>query len=789
MDTVKTPPAAASRYPTMPGTVPPEGPGGVGRPARPLHPRKIGEVLLVHDVITEQQLEECLERQFTNPPGTPRRRLGALVIEAGFATDRQIAQALAEAQGLELVDLGRIATRPDVVRLLPRPVAERLGVLVLERTGRRVRIATADPTNVVALDDVRLYTGATDLTVVVAPESQIHQTLSRAWSLSEDSTDVTTLFQSIDDERPEMPTEAALTKDAPIVKLVDTIFADAMRAGASDVHVEPQAGALRIRYRVDGLLRDVMEIPRSAAASITSRIKIISGLDISERRRPQDGRTRLTAAGRTSDARVSTLPGVHGEKVVVRLLPTSDNMPALASVGLDAAQLEALRTTLDTPQGLVLITGPTGSGKTNTLYAAIKEINAPERNIITLEDPVEVQLGGITQVQINDKAGLTFGAGLRSVLRQDPDVVLVGEVRDAETAELALQASLTGHLVLTTLHTNDAVSAVTRLVDMGVEPFLVASSLALVVAQRLVRRPCPACAVPAEPPSRVMSLLGLTPADLVGTTPRMGPGCAECAETGYRGRVGVFEVLTVTAALRAVLLTTPTEAAISAAARATGWTTLRASALAAASRGDTTFDEVLRVTHIDATAATHCTTCQRTLAPDMVACPWCATVVTSGHCARCRRPIDVDWKICPWCQQPAPPRAERNPDSGPVRPRLLLVGADDALGAVLAEAMDGVVELHREPGAESALHAVAVEHFAGALVCDTLPDLAGAELIRVLRTDVRTNRYALLLLSAGSPECAQAAATVAGADGWLVTPYDPETVAAAVQQSLARHVA
>src|SRR5450759_3699280 len=211
--------------------------------------------------------------------------------------------------------------------------------------------------------------------------------------------------------------------------------------------------------------------------------------------------------------------------------------------------------------------------------------------------------------------------------------------------------------------------------------------------------------------------------------------------------------------------------------------------LAAASRGDTTFDEVLRVTHIDATAATRCTTCQRTLAPDMVACPWCATVVTSGHCARCRRPIDVDWKICPWCQQPAPPRAKRNPDSGPVRPRLLLVGADDALGAVLAEAMDGVVELHREPGAESALHAVAVEHFAGALVCDTLPDLAGAELIRVLRTDVRTNRYALLLLSAGSPECAQAAAIVAGADGWLVTPYDPETVAAAVQQSLARHVA
>lgn len=734
--------------------------------------------------MTEAQLEDCLVRQRANPPGTPRRRLGALVVKAGYATERQIAAALAEAQGLELVDLGRQVPSVEVVRLLPRPVAERLGVLVLQRDGRHVTIATADPTNVVALDDVRLYTGATELTVVVAPESQIRDALARAWSLSQDSSDVTTLFETIREDQPEEPTDAGLTEDAPIVKLVDTIFADAMRAGASDVHVQPQPGPLRIRYRVDGLLRDVMEVPRSAAASITSRIKIVSGLDISERRRPQDGRTRVQAGGRSADARVSTLPGVHGETVVIRLLPSSENMPPLSSVGMDGAQLEALLATLATPQGLVLITGPTGSGKTNTLYAAIKKINAPERNIITLEDPVEVQLPGITQVQINEKAGLTFGAGLRSVLRQDPDVVLVGEVRDGETAELALQASLTGHLVLTTLHTNDAISAVTRLVDMGVEPFLVASSLALVVAQRLVRRPCAICAVPTAPTSRTMSLLGLTTADLTEATPRMGPGCPECAGTGYRGRVGVFEVLTITAPLRAVLLTTPTEAAISTAARASGWTTLRAAALAAAKRGDTTFDEVLRVTHLDATGGSICTSCQRALADDMVVCPWCATVVNRGHCVSCSRPLDVDWRICPWCRHPV--AREPQPGRDGKLPRLLLVGADAAAEAIVVAALAGVASLRSEPTAESALHAVAGEHFDGAVVAAALSDVPGAELVRVLRTDVRTNGYALVLMAADGLGPAEISAS--GADEAIPTAASGPEVSGIVQRALAAHL-
>ena len=401
---------------------------------------------------------------------------------------------------------------------------------------------------------------------------------------------------------------------------------------------------------MDGLLRDVMTIPKNAAAAAASRVKIVSGLDIAERRRPQDGRAKLTVDGLTVEARVSTLPTLHGEKVVIRLLPRAENVPLLAKTGMTAAQLELVESALTQSQGLVLITGPTGSGKTNTLYAAIQQVSTPERNIVTLEDPVEVQVAGITQVQVQERSGMTFARGLRSILRQDPDIVLVGEVRDTETAELALQASLSGHLVLTTLHTNDAVSAITRLVEMGVEPFLVASSLTLVVGQRLVRRPCQECAAEYLPSARTLALLGLVDADLTGSTPRRGKGCAECGGTGYRGRTGVFEVLPVTAGLRKMLLSTPTEAAIGAAAREHGMTTLRASGLAAAHRGETTYEEVLRSTHVDTVSGPRCPSCARALADDMVCCPWDGVVLSRNRCAGCDKQLDGDWEVCPWCR-------------------------------------------------------------------------------------------------------------------------------------------
>ncbi|MCY7364983.1 MAG: Flp pilus assembly complex ATPase component TadA, partial [Frankiaceae bacterium] len=477
--------------------------------------RRIGEVLVEQGLLDQEQLRTALTAQAATPADKHRKRLGAVVIDLGLATEKEVAQALAEALALPLVDLGRTMAQPDAVRLLPRAVAERSGVLVLssERGGGKLTVATADPTNVMALDDVKLYTGASELVVLVATDSQVRDHLARSWSLSEDSTDVHTLFEGMDTAEQELEDFSAQSVEAaPIVRLVDVVLADAVRARASDVHVEPQATELRIRYRVDGLLRDVMTVPRNASAAMVSRIKIVSGLDIAERRRPQDGRAKLTVDGLTVEARISTLPTLHGEKVVIRLLPPASDVPRLDGTGLTPAQLELVNAALVQAQGLVLITGPTGSGKTNTLYAGIQQVSTPDRNIVTLEDPVEVQVAGITQVQVHERSGMTFARGLRSVLRQDPDIVLVGEVRDAETAELALKASLTGPQVLTTLHTNDAVAAVTRLVDMGVEPFLVASSLSLVLAQRLVRKPCAACAAPYVPSPRTLSLLGLVDA-------------------------------------------------------------------------------------------------------------------------------------------------------------------------------------------------------------------------------------------------------------------------------------
>ena len=350
---------------------------------------------------------------------------------------------------------------------------------------------------------------------------------------------------------------------------------------------------------------------------------------------------------------MSTLPGLHGEKVVVRLLTRGEEVPTLEELGFEPAQLAAFSRALSVPQGLVLITGPTGSGKTATLYAGLSSILTPEKNVVTLEDPVEIQLDGITQVQVNLKAGMTFQAGLRSVLRQDPDIVLVGEVRDAETAELALKASLTGHLVLTTLHTNSAVAALTRLVDMGVQSFLVASSLTASVAQRLVRRPCATCVEDYTPDDTTLALLGLTRADIRRDTPRRGAGCAECGGTGYRGRTAVYEVLEVDAALRQVLLRDPSEDAVGAVARAQGMTSLRAAAVAKARRGETTFEEAVRVTSSDGHADTggaHCPSCERSVGADMVVCPWCATDLHAGACAGCARPLEAEWLVCPWCR-------------------------------------------------------------------------------------------------------------------------------------------
>jgi type IV pilus assembly protein PilB len=558
--------------------------------------RRLGDVLLERGLVSPEQLTAALATQ-QSLVGKQRKRLGKLLVELGFVTERQVAESLAELLSLDLLEASDLVIPLDIARLLPRKVAERDQVLVLGRTSEGLRIATADPTNVVALDDVRAYTGSQTLTLVVATSSMIQKQIARIWSMGEDPLSMSNTID--DDELDDITDEAVLVQvadQAPTVKLVNQLLADAVRVGASDIHVEQQADGIWIRHRIDGVLRDVTRMPKNTAAALVSRLKIVAGMDIAQRRLPQDGRMKITANGLAVDARVSTLPSVHGEKVVIRLLPDAERITPLDSLGMEPAQLEALVSAATSPQGLVLITGPTGSGKTNTLYSLLAEVATRDKNVITLEDPVEIQLPGITQVQINERAGLTFARGLRSMLRQDPDVILVGEVRDSETALLALEASLTGHLVLSTLHTNNACAAVTRLVDMGVEPYLVASSLALVVGQRLVRRPCPACAQPYKPSIDLLRRLRLTAADLRGAKPMRGAGCMDCNDSGYRGRVGIFEVLPVNTDLRDVLLSTPTEGEVTKIAVAMSMLTMRAAGIAKAKRGETTYEEVLRVT-------------------------------------------------------------------------------------------------------------------------------------------------------------------------------------------------
>jgi type IV pilus assembly protein PilB len=555
--------------------------------------RRLGDTLVGWGVITAEQLGAALEEQALDPRGA-RRRLGRVLIDRGVVNDRAVAAALADMHGLMVVDLDTQIIDPTVSRRIPQAVAVQHVVLPLTAHDMVLRVAVADPVDVVALDDLRMRAGAMRLEVVVAAEGQLRERIAGIWSqvVAEDALEKFVAELDVEDDK---ALEAG--DDAGAVAAVQQILTAAVRAGASDVHIEPMRDGVRVRVRVDGTLRPLMTLPRSGHATIVARTKIISGLDIVERRVPQDGRARLRVDGHDRNLRVSTLPTLHGEKIVVRLLADQGELPQLSDLGLGLEQELILQNALHLPQGLVLITGPTGSGKSTTLYSAIRQMVDDERNLITLEDPVEIELPGVAQVQVSEKNGTSFAAGLRSALRQDPDVIMVGEIRDQVTAELAVRAALTGHLVLSTLHTNDSVSAVVRLVDMGVPNYLVASSLTLSMAQRLVRRPCPECAVrmPVDPDTQ--RRLGMN--DIEAASCLTAVGCRACGGSGYRGRIALYEMLPINRSVRTALMAGAGEAAIMAAASAEGFRSLQRLGVDAAVAGNTTPAELLRTLAIE----------------------------------------------------------------------------------------------------------------------------------------------------------------------------------------------
>jgi type IV pilus assembly protein PilB len=551
--------------------------------------KRIGELLLEDGAISAEQLAQAIARQKRTG-----ERLGQALMALGIPEER-ITQALARQLSLSIVNLQKQKIDPGVAALLPEALARKHSVLPIRKEGHHIVVVMADPLDVVATDDVSLATGLT-VTPVIATPAEIKEAIERAYGLGEQVRDII-------DEMPDPtagPEDAAAggdRPDAPIVRLADLILARAIQDRASDIHIEPMEAEARVRYRIDGVLHTAMTVPPQAYAPLVARFKVMARMNVAERRIPQDGSFEMVADGRTVDFRVATIPLARGERVALRLLDKAQAIMTLPQLGMEDVTLQRFERLIHLPYGIVLVSGPTGSGKTTTLVSGIAMLNSLDRNIITVEDPIEYQIPGVSQMAVNPRAGLTFATALRAMVRQDPDIIMVGEIRDVETAEISIHASLTGHLVFSTIHTNDAPSVITRLLDMGIEPFLIASSLAGALAQRLVRVLCSKCKRPAPPPPELAEMLQQAGG---GAVPQIyePAGCAHCKYTGYLGRSGIFELLVMSEQIRQHVIGRSSATTLAAAARVEGMHTMRESGFRQIARGITTVEEVLRVTRV-----------------------------------------------------------------------------------------------------------------------------------------------------------------------------------------------
>ena len=554
------------------------------------------EQLLSSGLLTQDQMAKA--KQEAQRTGM---LLDRVITKLGFLTEDDIANIIAQSLGVPYMDIKNYIIDPDVLKLVPEAIAKKYTLIPLFKIQDTLTLAMANPQDIVAIDDARLKSKCRVIEPVMASKAAIEQAIDQYYGTKGSFEDIVgqidkAKFARVSDEAEEK-TLQAISQEAPIVKLVNMIITQAIKEKASDIHVEPEEDMLRVRYRVDGILHESNSPPKNLANAIISRIKVLAHMDIAEKRKPQDGRIELKVEGKAIDLRVSAFPTIHGENVVLRILDKSSVLLGLRELGLEKEDLNNFEKLIKRPYGIILVTGPTGSGKTTTLYAALSTINSPDKNIITIEDPVEYQLSMIRQTQVNPKAGLTFASGLRSILRQDPNVIMVGEIRDKETADIAIQAALTGHLVFSTLHTNDAAGALTRLVDMGIEPFLIASSVIGVVAQRLVRVICDRCKEEYHVTPDMLKALGVKESEKVKLY--RGKGCRDCKESGYRSRKAIFELLAVNDKIRELVTQKASAVAVRQEAIKSGMSTLRANGLKKAEEGMTTVEEVLRATQED----------------------------------------------------------------------------------------------------------------------------------------------------------------------------------------------
>ncbi|HEY2414601.1 MAG TPA: ATPase, T2SS/T4P/T4SS family [Pirellulaceae bacterium] len=569
--------------------------------------RRIGQIFVDLGFISDEQLEMLLEEQ-QQRPGT---LLGKIALELNMLSEEQVMQALAEQMGMQVVELGDTIIPHEVINIMTESMAQLYRAIPIHFEGNRLTVATCDPQNITIQDELRSLLGH-EIKVVIAGETDVRKTLEKYYDAEketvdriideiEDDPDLRKKMEAASTGKPlELADVEALADSAPVRKLLNMVLLLAIKDHASDVHFEPFEDEFRIRIKADGVLFEMVPPPRHLAFAITTRIKVMANLDIAERRLPQDGRIELTVGGHPVDLRVSVLPTMFGESVVMRILDRSVVSLNLAKVGMDTSIITQFREIINRPNGIVLVTGPTGSGKTTTLYSALTELNSMEDKLITTEDPVEYQIDGIIQIPIDHEIGVTFAACLRAILRQDPDVILVGEIRDLETAQIAVQASLTGHMVFSTLHTNDAPSTVTRMKDMGVPTFLITATVEAILAQRLVRRICSQCREETTPSEDLIVDLGMTIDDFKGKKVYKGRGCEVCNNTGYKGRVGLFELLIMNDTMREMVMANCAVDELRDAATSFGMVTLRQAAMSFAFEGTTTLDEVVRETILEA---------------------------------------------------------------------------------------------------------------------------------------------------------------------------------------------
>ncbi|HEX5951442.1 MAG TPA: ATPase, T2SS/T4P/T4SS family [Actinomycetota bacterium] len=554
-------------------------------------PKQLGQILLEQGLLTQQQLDTALEEHRNTP-----KSLGRVLIDLGYIRERDLVRALAEQVGLEFVDLTDYRIDPVVTSLLPETLSRRYRALPIGERDGKLLVAMSDPANVYALDDIRTMTGR-DVQPVVATANDVEQAIQK-FSVMGDQVEAlaSEAAEGLEDESADLSDVGAALEDAPIVKLVTAIMTQATADRASDVHIEPTEKDVRVRFRVDGVLHEVMHSPKSIQGGLISRMKVMADLNIAEKRVPQDGRVSMRVGGRSLDLRLATLPTVYGEKVVIRILDKSNALMQLAELGFQDEAFQRYESSFRRPYGAILVTGPTGSGKSTTLYATLNIVNQVDRHIVTVEDPVEYRLGGVNQMQVNPKAGLTFASALRSILRADPDIILIGEIRDRETAMIAVESALTGHLVLSSLHTNDAPSAITRLIEMEVETFLVASALDCVVAQRLARKLCEKCKEPYPPDRAELIEAGYEESQLDEIHELYRPvGCQYCSNTGYRGRTGLYEVMPMSEEIERLTVDRASSDAIRTVAIEQGMIELRADGLLKAAKGLTSIEEIARV--------------------------------------------------------------------------------------------------------------------------------------------------------------------------------------------------